>query len=94
MIGADLTARFVYVECANDYYESLDMATVLHPQTLLCYEMYDQPLTREHGAPLRLSIPTRVGYKQAKYLTDLKVTNILDRAGYWEDQGYSKFYGL
>ena len=51
MIGADTTARFVYVECADDYYESLDMATALHPQTLLCYEMYDQPLTREHGAP-------------------------------------------
>jgi DMSO/TMAO reductase YedYZ molybdopterin-dependent catalytic subunit len=93
-IGADLTARYVYVECADDYYESLDMATALHPQTLLCYEMYDQPLTREHGAPLRLSIPTKVGYKQAKYLTGLKVTSILDRAGYWEDQGYSKFYGL
>jgi DMSO/TMAO reductase YedYZ molybdopterin-dependent catalytic subunit len=94
MIGADLSARYVYVECADDYYESLDMATALHPQTLLCYEMYDQPLTREHGAPLRLSIPTKIGYKQAKYLTDLKVTNILDRAGYWEDQGYSAFYGL
>jgi len=94
MIGADLTARYVYVECADDYYESLDMPTALHPQTLLCYEMYDQPLTREHGAPLRLSIPTKIGYKQAKYLTDLKVTNILDRAGYWEDQGYSTFYGL
>ena len=70
MIGADTTARFVYVECADDYYESLDMATALHPQTLLCYEMYDRPLTREHGAPLRLQIPTKVGYKQAKYLTE------------------------
>ncbi len=94
MIGADFTARFVYVECADDYYESLDMETALHSQTLLCYEMYDQPLTREHGAPLRLQIPTKIGYKQAKYLTDLKVTNILDRVGYWEDQGYSSFYSL
>jgi len=94
MLGADLTARFVYVECADDYYESLDMATALHPQTLLCYEMYDQPLTREHGAPLRLQIPTKIGYKQAKYLTDLKVTRVLPRLGYWEDQGYSEFYGL
>jgi len=94
LIGADTSARFITVGCADDYYESLDMATALHPQTLLCYEMYDQPLTREHGAPLRLSIPTKVGYKQAKYLTDLKVTNILDRVGYWEDQGYSEFYGL
>lgn len=93
-IGADLTARFVYVECADDYYESLDMPTALHPQTLLGYEMYDQPLTREHGAPLRLTIPTKIGYKQAKYLTSLKVTNVLSRVGYWEDQGYSEFYGL
>jgi len=93
-VGADTSARFVYVECADDYYESLDMATALHPQTLLCYEMYDRPLTREHGAPLRLTIPTKIGYKQAKYLTDLKVTNILDKVGYWEDQGYSEFYGL
>lgn len=94
MIEADTTARFITVQCADDYYESLDMATALHPQTLLCYEMYGQPLTREHGAPLRLNIPTKVGYKQAKYLTDLKVTNVLEKVGYWEDQGYSEFYGL
>ena len=94
MIGADTSARYLAVACADDYYETLDMATALHPQTLLCYEMYDQPLTREHGAPLRLSIPTKVGYKQAKYLTELKVTNVLDKVGYWEDQGYSYFYGL
>ncbi|HKV76908.1 MAG TPA: molybdopterin-dependent oxidoreductase [Candidatus Sulfotelmatobacter sp.] len=94
MVGADTAARFVTVACADDYYESLDMETALHPQTLLCYEMYDQPLTREHGAPLRLNVPTKVGYKQAKYMTDLKVTNVLDKIGYWEDQGYSSFYGL
>jgi len=94
MIGADTSARFLTVGCADDYYESLDMATALHPQTLLCYEMYEKPLTRQHGAPLRLNVPTKVGYKQAKYLTDLKVTNVLDRVGYWEDQGYSEFYGL
>jgi DMSO/TMAO reductase YedYZ molybdopterin-dependent catalytic subunit len=56
--------------------------------------MYGRPLTREHGAPLRLSIPTKIGYKQAKYLTDLKVSHVLGKAGYWEDQGYSEFYGL
>jgi DMSO/TMAO reductase YedYZ molybdopterin-dependent catalytic subunit len=94
LIGADTNAHFVAVECADDYYESLDMATALHPQTLLCYEMYDQPLTREHGAPLRLSIPTKIGYKQAKYLTALNVTSVLQKVGYWEDQGYSTFYGL
>jgi DMSO/TMAO reductase YedYZ molybdopterin-dependent catalytic subunit len=94
VIGADPTARFITVNCADDYYESLDLATARHPQTLLCYEMYDQPLTREHGAPLRLQIPTKIGYKQAKYLTELKVTHVLDKVGYWEDQGYSWYYGL
>lgn len=94
LIGADTSARFVTVECADDYYESLDMAAALHPQTLLCYEMYDQPLTREHGAPVRLNVPTKIGYKQAKYLTSLTVSNILQKAGYWEDQGYSDYYSL
>jgi DMSO/TMAO reductase YedYZ molybdopterin-dependent catalytic subunit len=94
MIGADPTARFVTVECADDYYESIDIATAMHPQSLLCYEMYGQSLSREHGAPLRLSIPTKIGYKQAKYVTDLKVTHVLEKAGYWEDQGYSEFYSL
>jgi len=94
VIGADTSARFIAVSCADDYYETLDMATALHPQTLLCWEMYDQPLTREHGAPLRLNVPTKVGYKQAKYLTGLKVTNIVEKVGYWEDQGYSGYYGL
>ncbi|HEY1272135.1 MAG TPA: molybdopterin-dependent oxidoreductase [Terriglobales bacterium] len=94
LIGADPHARFITVECADDYYESLDMATARHPQTLLCYEMYDRPLTREHGAPLRLQIPTKIGYKQAKYLTDLRVTHVVEKVGYWEDQGYSWFSGL
>jgi DMSO/TMAO reductase YedYZ molybdopterin-dependent catalytic subunit len=94
VVGANTSSRFITVECADDYYESLDMATALHPQTLLCYEMYGKPLTREHGAPLRLQIPTKIGYKQAKYLTSLKVTNVLEKVGYWEDQGYSHFYGL
>jgi DMSO/TMAO reductase YedYZ molybdopterin-dependent catalytic subunit len=94
LVGADPTARYVTVECADDYYESLDWATAMHPQALLCYEMYDQPLSRGHGAPLRLTIPAKIGYKQAKYLTRLKVTHVLEKAGYWEDQGYSGFYGL
>jgi DMSO/TMAO reductase YedYZ molybdopterin-dependent catalytic subunit len=93
-VGANPGAKFLYVECADDYYESLDMASALHPQSLLCYEMYDQPLAREHGAPLRLRVPTKIGYKQAKYLTSLRVTDVVPRAGYWEDQGYPANYGL
>jgi DMSO/TMAO reductase YedYZ molybdopterin-dependent catalytic subunit len=93
-VGANLNSKFLYVECADDYYESLDMASALHPQSLLCYEMYDQPLTREHGAPIRLRVPTKIGYKQAKYLTSLRVTDVIPKSGYWEDQGYPAYYGL
>ncbi len=94
LIGTDPTAKYLYIECTDDYYVSIDMNTARHAQSLLCYEMYDRPLTREHGAPLRLSIPTKVGYKHAKYITDFKVTHVLEKAGYWEDQGYSSYYGL
>jgi DMSO/TMAO reductase YedYZ molybdopterin-dependent catalytic subunit len=95
MVGADPRARFVEVECADDYYESIDIESAMHPQSLLCYEMHGQPLQRGHGAPLRLQMPTKLGYKQAKYLTSLRVTNVLSgRKGYWEDLGYSWHGGL
>jgi DMSO/TMAO reductase YedYZ molybdopterin-dependent catalytic subunit len=94
-IGADPSARYLEVECADDYYESLDMASVRHPQSLFCYEMYGQPLARVHGAPLRLVMPVKLGYKQAKYIVGLRVTNVLSpEIGYWEDQGYSWHGGL
>jgi DMSO/TMAO reductase YedYZ molybdopterin-dependent catalytic subunit len=94
-IGADPRARFITVTCADDYYESLDMATARQPQSLLCYEMYDRPLDRAHGAPLRLQLPTTLGYKQAKYLMTLNVTDVLPaRRSYWGDQGYSWHGGL
>jgi DMSO/TMAO reductase YedYZ molybdopterin-dependent catalytic subunit len=96
LIGADTSARFLEAECADGYYESIDMETMLHPQTLFCYEMYGKPLDRGHGAPLRLQMPTKIGYKQAKYLVTIRVTNVLqaDKRGYWEDQGYSWYGGL
>jgi DMSO/TMAO reductase YedYZ molybdopterin-dependent catalytic subunit len=55
--GADVRSQFLFFSCADDYYGSLDMATALHAQSLLCYEMHGAPLTREHGAPLRLIRP-------------------------------------
>jgi DMSO/TMAO reductase YedYZ molybdopterin-dependent catalytic subunit len=95
-VGADLSAKYLEVTCVDEYYESIDMATVLHPQTLFCYEMYGKPLDRGHGAPLRLQMPTKLGYKQAKYLDTIRVTNVLKGGmhGYWEDQGYDWFGGL
>jgi DMSO/TMAO reductase YedYZ molybdopterin-dependent catalytic subunit len=94
-IGADPHARFLELMCADDYYESIDIDTARHPQSLLCDEMYGRPLTREHGAPLRLVLPTKLGYKQAKYLVGLRVSNVLGpKRGYWVDQGYSWYGGL
>ena len=94
-VGVAPGARFVTVECADDYYEFLDMEAARHPQTLLCYEMYGRPLTAEHGAPLRLQMPIKLGYKQAKYLTELRVTSELGtRRGYWVDLGYPAYGGL
>jgi hypothetical protein len=95
-IGADLSARYLEAECLDQYYESIDMETILHPQTLFCYEMSGRPLAPGHGAPLRLQMPTKLGYKQAKYLDTIRVTNVLKggRQGYWEDQGYDWYGGL
>lgn len=95
MVGADPAARFVEVACLDDYYTSLDVESCLHPQTLLCWEMYGQPLTLEHGAPLRLHMPVKLGYKSAKYIYSIRVSDVLGKEkGFWEDQGYSWYGGI
>lgn len=95
LVEADPAASFLTMTCADGYYESLDIETARHPQSLLCYEMYDQPLDAGHGAPLRLSLPTKLGYKHAKYLMTLDVSFVRPaRHGYWSDQGYSWYAGL
>lgn len=95
LAGADTRARFVEIACLDDYYSSLDMASCLHPQTLACYEMYGRPLTAGHGAPLRLHLPVKLGYKSSKHIYSLRVTNVLRaERGFWEDQGYSWYGGI
>lgn len=95
LVGADPAASYLTMTCADGYYESLDIETARHPQSLLCYEMYDRPLDAGHGAPLRLSLPTKLGYKHAKYLMTLEVSFVKPaRHGYWSDQGYSWYAGL
>ena len=92
-IGADLTARYVGFRCADDYYESIDMATALHPQTLLTFRFGDAILPRAYGFPMKLRIPTKLGYKNPKHIMTIFVTNTYP-GGYWEDQGYNWFAGL
>jgi DMSO/TMAO reductase YedYZ molybdopterin-dependent catalytic subunit len=92
-VGADLKAKYLLVDCGDEYYTSYDMPSALHPQTLLCYEAYNKSLELKHGAPLRITMPTKLGYKSAKWIRRLVVTNEKP-GGYWEDQGYDWFAGL
>ncbi len=87
--------RYVYFFSADGYYESWDLASALHPQTLMAYQMNGKPLPIDNGAPLRLASPIKLGYKQSKWVTRIAFTNQLQsRRGYWEDQGYEWFAGL
>ena len=91
-IGADLSAKFVGFRCADDYFTSIDMATALHPQTLLTFTYADQVLPPKYGYPMKLRMPTKLGYKNPKHITEIFVTNAYP-GGCWEDQGYNWFGG-
>ena len=88
-------AKYVYFKSADGYYESWDLASVVHPQTLLAYQMNGKDLPKQNGAPLRLAAPIKLGYKQSKWVTELVVTSqLLPKRGYWEDLGYEWFAGI
>lgn len=92
-IGADLSARYVAFRCFDGYSTSLDMASALHPQTILALDFENAPLAPQWGAPVRLRIPTKLGFKSAKNLEAIEVTNRYP-GGYWESQGYDWFAGV
>ncbi|RSC27012.1 molybdopterin-binding protein [Pseudomonas putida] len=92
-IGADTTAKYVGFKCADRYYSSLDMATALHPQTLLALDYGEVALPPEYGYPLRLRAPTKLGFKNPKHIVEIYVSND-NPGGYWEDQGYNWFSGI
>src|SRR6266702_4309130 len=91
-VGADTTAKYVGFECADDYTTSIDMATALHPQTLLTLRFADQILAPKYGFPMKLRMPTKLGFKNPQHITAMVVTNEYP-GGYWEDQGYNWFSG-
>ena len=106
--GLRPNARFIVFMCADDlqasffgnqYYESIDLIDAYHPQTILAYEMNDQPLAIPHGAPLRLRIERQLGYKMAKYLMEIQVVDSFaaigsGKGGFWEDLGYEWYAGI
>jgi DMSO/TMAO reductase YedYZ molybdopterin-dependent catalytic subunit len=98
-------AKYVVFHCldrddqGNLYYESLDLQQAGHPQTLLAMRLNDKPLDPDHGAPVRLRVPTQLGYKSAKWVSRIEVVgsfaNIYaGKGGYWEDQGYEWYAGI
>ena len=93
--GADLNARYVSFHCDDpiSYSTSIDMASALHPQTILCLTYADKPIEPPFGAPMRVKIPTKLGFKQPKFVAEIRVTNEYP-AGYWENYGYNWFAGL
>jgi DMSO/TMAO reductase YedYZ molybdopterin-dependent catalytic subunit len=99
------SARYIVFRCADldedsvPYYESMALEDAYHPQTILAYEMNGRPLDLPHGAPLRLRFERQLGYKHAKYLMGLELTDSLagfggGKGGYWEDQGYEWYAGI
>ena len=92
LIGADTTAKYVGFKCADDYYSSCDMATALHPQTILALTFRDKVLPEKFGFPMKLRVPTKLGFKNPKHIMAMFVTNDYP-GGYWEDQGYNWFSG-
>lgn len=86
--------KYVYMETPDQgYYVGLDMKSAMHPQTLLAYEMNGNPLTPEHGAPLRLVVPVKYGIKSIKRIGMIQYTNAKPD-DYWADEGYDWYAGL
>ena len=91
-VGADTRAKYVWFRCAEGYSNTIDMATALHPQTQMSFKFADEILPVKYGYPMKIRIPTKLGFKNPKYVMEMAVTNKW-LGGYWEDQGYNWFSG-
>ena len=92
-VGADTRAKYVWFQCAEGYSNTIDMPTALHPQTQMSFKFADETLPRKFGYPMKIRIPTKLGFKNPKHVIAMHVTN-KDLGGYWEDRGYNWFSGL
>ena len=96
MVQPKDSARYVLFQSADKYTESWDLASALHPQTLLADRMNGEPLPADNGAPLRLATPIKLGYKLSKWVTKVSFVSQVPKGGkgYWEEQGYEWFGGI
>jgi DMSO/TMAO reductase YedYZ molybdopterin-dependent catalytic subunit len=89
----DALRRYVGLETPNgEYYVGLDIASALHPQTLLCYEMNGAPLSIGHGGPLRLVTPVKYGIKSIKRIGRIEFSDNRPR-DFWAERGYDWYLG-
>jgi len=97
--GIQPNAKFAFFNCVDGWWDSLDMADVLHPQTLLTYGMNGQDLPVPHGAPVRLRVERQIGYKNLKYVATITVTDTTEEWGKGKgsegaEHGYSWYAGI
>jgi DMSO/TMAO reductase YedYZ molybdopterin-dependent catalytic subunit len=97
--GIQPNARFAFFNCVDGWWDSLDMADLLHPQTLLTYGMNGEALPVPHGAPVRLRVERQIGYKNLKYLASITVTDTTADWGEGKgsegaEHGYSWYAGI
>jgi DMSO/TMAO reductase YedYZ molybdopterin-dependent catalytic subunit len=91
-VGADTRAKYVWFRCAEGYSTSIDMPTALHPQTQMTFKFDGDILPRKYGFPMKVRMPTKLGFKNPKHVMEMAVTDKY-LGGYWEDQGYNWFSG-
>jgi DMSO/TMAO reductase YedYZ molybdopterin-dependent catalytic subunit len=106
LAGVKPGARYVVFHCFDDltgdgsrYYESIDLADAYHPQTILAHSLNGSPIPVSNGAPVRMRIERKLGYKQPKYVKLIELVDGYGRlaagkGGYWEDQGYDWYGGI
>jgi DMSO/TMAO reductase YedYZ molybdopterin-dependent catalytic subunit len=100
VVGTRPEAKYVvYRSIQSDWWESIDMADALHPQTFITYGMNGDELPVPHGGPLRLRLPRQLGYKSVKYLTQITVTDDIKKFGKGlgsssPESGYAWFAGI
>ena len=92
LVGADTKAKYVWFRCAEGYTSPLDMPTALHPQTQMTFKFDNKILPQAYGFPMKIRVPTKLGFKNPKYVMSMEVTNEY-KGGFWEDQGYNSFSG-
>lgn len=94
MVRVRPEARYVRFDSFDaGYFNGWDLESALHAETILAYRLNDQDLGPDHGAPLRVYAPHKLGYKLTKYLTRVTFTDERP-GGYWEDQGYPWYGGV